>query len=86
MFDELKVLQGLDNTDVSHERKQEFMKRITMVGEPLVRRKLENIYKECFPENKDETIVILKKEVQEKDAKIKVLQQEILNLKERKND
>lgn len=86
LFEELKSLEGLDNTDVSDERKQEFMKRIAMVGEPLVRRKLENIYKECFPENKDEAIIILKQEVQEKDDKIKALQQEILNLKERKND
>lgn len=86
LFDELKLLEGLDNTDVSDERKQEFKKRITMVGEPLVRRKLENIYNECFPGNKDEAIVILKQEVREKDVKIKALEQEILNLKERKND
>ena len=86
LFDELKSLEGLDNTDVSDEKKQEFVKRITMVGEPLVRRKLENIYKECFPENKDEEIVILKQKMREKDDKIKALKQEILNLKESKND
>ena len=71
LFDELKSLQGFDNVDVSYERKQEFMNRITMIGEPLIRSKLENLYKECFPECKDEAIVVLKQKVQEKDDTIK---------------
>ena len=86
MFDELKSLQGFDNVDVSYERKQEFMNRITMIGEPLIRSKLENLYKECFPECKDEAIVVLKQKVQEKDDTIKALKKEILRLKERMND
>ena len=89
----LKNIQGLfeelkesDNIVVSYEKKQEFVRRINMIGETLVRRKLEKIYKECFNENNDESIVCLKEEVQKKENKIKALELEIQELRGQNND
>lgn len=70
LYEELNSIKHDNKWDISVNDKAIIEKKISVIGEPLIKWKIEKLYYECFPEEKEKAIRIYQKEI--KDLKLQL--------------
>lgn len=71
LYEELNSIKCGNKWNISDYDKAVIEKKISVIGEPLIKWKMEKLYYECFPEEKDKAIRIYQKEIKELKLQLK---------------
>lgn len=71
LYEELKSIKSGNKCVVSNYDKAVLEKKISIIGEPLVKWKIEKLYYECFPEEKENAIKIYQDEIKKLKLQLK---------------